>query len=351
MLILGIESSCDETAAAIYETDGPGGRLKSSVVASQLDLHAKFGGVVPELSARAHVERMPGVVSESLSRAEIKMSEINAVAVTHRPGLLSALLCGVSYARGLAIGLGVPLYGVDHVKAHVAAAFLDSASTSSSRPLSLSDLPVLAMVASGGHTVLLTMKSPVEFELIGTTRDDAVGEAFDKVGQLLGLPFPGGPHVEKKSAGGNSEAFRFPIGVIRKAPFDFSFSGLKTAVLYTLAKMSPEDRVARASDIAASFQSAAIRALVSRAVRAVRTFGIRRFVLCGGVAANRTLRTAMNSALVAEGAEFHVPPFAFCGDTAAQVAVGAAHMIAAGAPPAPPDLDADTISELFASSR
>lgn len=345
MLILGIETSCDETSAALFETHPAPGHLLSNVVASQVDLHSKFGGIVPEISARAHVERLPAVVAGALERAARSFKDIDVVAVTHRPGLLSALLCGVSYARGLALALGRPLYAVDHVKAHTAAAFLNVPEADG--PITPKDLPALALVASGGHTLLLKMASPVSFELLGATRDDAVGEAFDKVGHLLGLPFPGGPHVERAAAGGDPAAFKFPIGVIRDAPLDFSFSGLKTSVLYTLAKMPAKERRARTADLAASFQSAAIRALVGRSTVAVRQTGIRTFILCGGVAANKTLRASLRDALAAEGARLCAPPAAFCGDTGAQVAVFGSHLLDSGAPAASDDLDASTTSEVF----
>lgn len=353
MRILGIETSCDETSAAVYDTGAGSGRpagrgtLLSNLVASQVDLHAEFGGVVPELSARAHVERLPAIVKESLEAAGCGFGEIDAIAVTSRPGLLSALLCGVSYAKGLAVGIRRPLYAVDHVKAHVAAAFLNTPAGAGAPLLSEEDLPALALVASGGHTLLLKMSTPVTFELLGCTRDDAVGEAFDKVGQLLDLPFPGGPHVEKAAAEGDPSAFRFPIGTIRGHPLDFSFSGLKTAVLYTMTKMSPKERIARKADLAASFQSAAIRALVDRSIAAARQTGIRSLILCGGVAANRTLRQTLSAALASEGVRFFVPPTVFCGDTAAQVALFGACLAGWGVPPVSDDLDAVTTSELF----
>ncbi len=351
MLILGIETSCDETSAAVYESSSAeSGCLRSNVVASQVDLHAAFGGVVPELSARAHVERLPVVVSESLRLAGLSFSDLDSIAVTARPGLLSALLCGISFAKGLSLALDRPLYAVDHVKAHVAAAFLEFPSASlvesSARPINPGDLPVLALVASGGHTLMARQTSPLDFQLLGTTRDDAVGEAFDKVGQLLGLPFPGGPHVERAAASGDPSAFSFPVGIIRGAPLDFSFSGLKTAVLYALAKMPARERRRRTVDVAASFQRAAIRALSERAVTAVRETGIRSVVLCGGVAANRTLRQTLSSDLAAVGARLFVPPAVFCGDTGAQVAVYGSFLAAAGCPPVQ-DVDASTTSELF----
>ncbi|MBI4178073.1 tRNA (adenosine(37)-N6)-threonylcarbamoyltransferase complex transferase subunit TsaD [bacterium] len=339
MNVLGIETSCDETAVAVYAAP----RLLSSVVASQTNLHAKFGGVVPELSARAHIERLPAVTAEALAGAGCGFGDLGAVAVTVRPGLLSALLCGLSYARGLSMSLGVPLVPVDHVKAHVAAAFLREGND---RPLSAEEMPALALVASGGHTLLIKLSGPLSFELLGTTRDDAVGEAFDKVGQLLGLPFPGGPAVEKAAEGGDPEAFRFPVGKIRGAPLDFSFSGLKTSVLYTLHKIPPAKRRARRADLAASFQSAAIRALTGRAILAVRETGIAKVVLCGGVAANRSLRRAMAAALSAEGADLFVPPMQYCTDSAAQIALMGSALLESGAT-AGPDLDASTTSELF----
>lgn len=344
MIVMGIETSCDETSVALYESP----RLLSNVVASQVELHAKFGGVVPELSARAHIERLPALAAEALEAAGRSFRDIDAIAVTCRPGLLSALLAGVSYARGLSMALDVPLYAVDHVKAHVAAAFLREGND---HPLSVEDLPALALVASGGHTLLLKMTGPVHFELLGTTRDDAVGEAFDKVGQLLGLPFPGGPAVEKMAEAGKADAFRFPVGKIRGSPFDFSFSGLKTAVYYAVAKMTPAEREDRKADVAASFQSAAARSLVERAVAAVDQTGIRHVVLSGGVAANKFLRRKLDEALFAIGARLFVPSMKFCVDSAAMVALYGASMAESGARDMRrhSDFDALTTSELFDS--
>ena len=313
MLFLALETSCDETAAAVF-TDEP--RVLASVVASQTDLHARFGGVVPEVAARAHLQRLLPVIDEALRRAGVGLDQVGAVAVHNTPGLVGALLVGVSAAKMFAVALGVPLLAVNHVEAHVYAALL-----AAGRDI----FPCVGLVVSGGHTALFHCPTALTFELLGTTLDDAAGEAFDKVAAVLGLGFPGGPAVERAAAGGDPAAFRFPRSFLHEVRLDFSFSGLKTAVLYAVRGQDaaapvalPEGRTP--ADVAASFQRAVVDVLVGKARQALRRTGLTRLAVGGGVAANRTFRAALEVMAAEEGVELFVPPPSLCTDNAAMAA-------------------------------
>jgi N6-L-threonylcarbamoyladenine synthase len=314
MHFLAIETSCDETAAAVF-TDEP--RVLANVIASQTDLHARFGGVVPEIAARAHQRQLLPVIDEALSRAGITIRDIGAVAVHNSPGLVGALLVGVSAAKALAVALNVPLIAVNHVHAHVYACRL-----AAGRDI----FPCVGFVVSGGHTVLFHCRSPLEFELLGTTRDDAAGEAFDKVASILGLPFPGGPAIEREGQSGDSTAYRFPRSMLEPGSLDFSFSGLKTAVLYAVRgqnRTQPADPPTgqTRADMAASFQAAVVEVLIRKAQLALRQSGLIVLAVGGGVSANKSLRQALNEMCRAEGVELIVPPMEFCTDNAAMAAL------------------------------
>lgn len=314
MLFLGIETSCDETAAAVF-TDEP--RILSSVIASQTNLHARFGGVVPEVAARAHLQRLLPVLDEALNKAEVRLEQIGCVAVHNTPGLVGALLVGVSAAKMLALVLNVPLVAVNHVHAHVYACRLAAGQDI---------FPCIGLVVSGGHTVLYHCRTALEFERLGGTLDDAAGEAFDKVASLLGLGFPGGPAVEREAAAGDPQAFRFPRSFLQEERLDFSFSGLKTAVLYTLCGQGrtqpaqPPTAQLRA-DLAASFQQAVVDVLAGKARQALQRTGLKRLAVGGGVAANRALRHALEVLAASEGARLFIPPLPLCTDNAAMAAM------------------------------
>jgi N6-L-threonylcarbamoyladenine synthase len=313
MYFLGIETSCDETAAAVF-TDGPA--VLSSIIASQTDLHARFGGVVPEVAARAHLQRLLPVIDEALRQAGLRLEQIGCIAVHHVPGLVGALLVGVSAAKMLALVLEVPLVGVNHVEGHVYACRL-----AAGRDV----FPCVGLVVSGGHTVLFHCRSALDFELLGGTLDDAAGEAFDKVASLLGLGFPGGPAVEREAAAGDPAAVRLPRSFLHDDRLDFSFSGLKTAVLYALAgqdnpRPEPPPPGRRRADLAASFQQAVIDVLVAKSRQALRRTGLSRLAVGGGVAANQALRRALQAMADEEGVELFIPPLALCTDNAAMAA-------------------------------
>jgi N6-L-threonylcarbamoyladenine synthase len=312
--LLGIETSCDETAAAVF-TDEPA--VRASVVASQTDLHARFGGVVPEVAARAHLQRLLPVIDEALQRAGISLKDLGAVAVHHTPGLVGALLVGVSAAKMLAVALGVPLIGVNHVEAHVYACRLAAG---------CDIFPCVGLVISGGHTSLFHCRTPLQLDLLGATLDDAAGEAFDKVASLLGLGFPGGPAVEREAAAGDPKAFRFPRSFLHDERLDFSFSGLKTAVMYAFAgqgqpRPAPPAPGPLRANLAASFQQAVVDVLVAKARLALRRTGLNRLAVGGGVAANRRLRQALEEMAREEKAELFIPPVALCTDNAAMAAL------------------------------
>jgi N6-L-threonylcarbamoyladenine synthase len=314
MLFLGIETSCDETAAAVF-TDGPA--VLASVIASQTDLHARFGGVVPEVAARAHLQRLLPVIDDALRQAGARLDEVGCIAVHNTPGLVGALLVGVSAAKMLAVALGVPLVAVNHIEGHVYACRL-----AAGRDI----FPCVGLVVSGGHTSLFHCRSPLHFELLGATLDDAAGEAFDKVAALLGLGFPGGPAVEREAAAGDPRAVKLPRSFLHEDPLDFSFSGLKTAVLYALGgqnnpRPAPPPPGPRRADLAASFQQAVVDVLVAKARQALRRTGLKRLAVGGGVAANKPFRAALEAMAQEEGAELFIPPLALCTDNAAMAAL------------------------------
>jgi N6-L-threonylcarbamoyladenine synthase len=314
MYFLAIESSCDETAAAVFTEQLS---ILSNIVASQTDLHARFGGVVPEVAARAHLQRLLPVIDEALRQANVRLEQIGCIAVHNTPGLVGALLVGVSCAKMLALTLNVPLISVNHIEAHIYA----------SRLAAGKDIfPCVGLVVSGGHTNLFHCKSPLEFDLLGATIDDAAGEAFDKVASILGLGFPGGPAVEREAAHGNPQAVHFPRAFLHDERLDFSFSGLKTAVLYAvrgkdLSRTHQKLDTGRRADLAASFQQAVVDILVAKSRQTLIITGLRRLAVGGGVAANRCLRAAMEKMVAEQNAELFIPPLKLCTDNAAMAAM------------------------------
>ena len=314
MLFLALETSCDETAAAVFTGDR---EILSNVVASQTDLHAPFNGVVPEIASRAHLRNLLPVVDEAVRRAGVTLADIGCVAVHNTPGLVGALLVGVSAAKMLATALGVPLIGVNHVAGHIYACRL-----AAGRDI----FPCLGLVVSGGNTALFRCADPLSLELLGGTRDDAAGEAFDKVSAILGLGFPGGPNVEREAKLGNPKAFAFPRAFSDDARLEFSFSGLKTAVLYAchgqnIAKASPPPAGRKRADLAASFQAAVVDALTLKCKQALRQTKLTRLAVGGGVSANQSLRAALAAMCEKEGAELIIPPLNLCTDNAAMAAL------------------------------
>jgi N6-L-threonylcarbamoyladenine synthase len=314
LLFLALETSCDETAAAVF-TDEP--RVLSSVVASQADLHARFSGVVPEIAARAHLRNLLPVIDQALQKANITLREIGCVAVHNTPGLVGALLIGVSAAKMLSVALGVPLIAVNHIASHIYACRL-----AAGRDI----FPCVGFVVSGGHTALFHCADALTLRLLGGTRDDAAGEAFDKVAAILGLGFPGGPAVEREAASGDPRAFPFPRSFLNEDRLEFSFSGLKTAVLYTVhgqdvSRAQPPPAGKFRTDVAASFQQAVVDVLVAKCRQALRTTGLNRLAVGGGVTANMALRAALEAMVAAEGAELFIPPLSLCTDNAAMAAL------------------------------
>jgi N6-L-threonylcarbamoyladenine synthase len=302
MIILGIETSCDETSAAVVQN---GRRIFSNVIASQTELHAPFGGVVPELAARRHIEAIGYITDQALTQAGITLEEVDAFAAANGPGLAGALLVGVNYAKGLAFAQKKPIAGVHHIEGHVCANFLNDGALAP---------PFLSLVVSGGHTVLLDVKDYNTYNMLGGTKDDAAGEAFDKVARVLGLPFPGGPQVDKLAREGNPRAVHFPRAKV--GAYEFSFSGLKTAVLqYTMKNPGYNP-----PDVAASFQQAAVDVLTEHTVKAAKNAGYKNIAVAGGVACNRALRAAMEEACNAKDLQLHIPPPVLCTDNAAMIA-------------------------------
>ena len=306
MNVLGIESSCDETSAAIV-VDGR--EIRANVIASQADLHARYGGVVPEVASRKHVERLLPVLQEALDAADMAYGDLDAIAVTNRPGLLGALLVGVSAAKALAYALSRPIVGVHHLEGHVYSNFLAA-------PDLITALPILVSIVSGGHTQIVRMEDHGRYTLLGSTRDDAAGEAFDKGARLLGLPYPGGPNLARLAAQGDPERVPFPRAWLGES-LDFSFSGLKTALRNFLARDGGQTPPA---DIAAGYEIAIVEVLTEKLRRAARQTGIRTVCVAGGVAANRCLQAAMQAMADAEGLQLVMPPPILCTDNAAMIA-------------------------------
>ncbi len=304
--ILAIETSCDDTCAAVL--DGP--RILSNTISSQAEAHARFGGVVPEVASRHHLELVMPVVEDALAQADVSLDEIEAIAVTAGPGLIGALLVGVSSAKAIAAPRRLPLIPVDHLQGHVAANFLEP------DPL---EPPFLCLIASGGHTLLAAVRDHAGHEILGQTLDDAAGEAFDKVARLLGLGYPGGPALEKLAADGDPAAFELPVAMSRDPGLDFSFSGLKTALVYLCRELGPDSIEERRADLAASFQAAAVGQLTAKLDRALRTGEWNAVALGGGVAANGPLREATAALCERRGVELKLAPLPLCTDNAAMI--------------------------------
>ncbi len=306
-LTLAIESSCDETSAAVLV----GGRtVLSNIISTQIPVHQKFGGVVPEIASRKHIVNIMPVIDEALRQAKVELTDIDQIGVTYGPGLVGALLVGVSAAKSLAFSLDVPLVGVNHLEGHIFANFLAHKEL---KP------PFVALVVSGGHTSLVHMKDYNSFSLIGQTRDDAAGEAFDKVARVMGLPYPGGPQIDKLAREGNPEAIDFPQALKEKGNYEFSFSGLKSAVINYLHNAEQKGLVINKADVAASFQKAVVDILVSKAISAVRQAGLDTLVLAGGVAANSSLEACLRQAADKENIQFYYPDRILCTDNAAMI--------------------------------
>jgi N6-L-threonylcarbamoyladenine synthase len=328
--ILAIESSCDETACAVVEGGPAGPIVRSSVIASQVDIHARFGGVVPELASRHHLDALAPVIREAVERAGLELDTLadtlDALAVTDSPGLVGALLVGVQAARGLALATGLPLFGVHHMEAHLFSAFLGDEQRPPER-----FTPHLALLVSGGHTELVHVRGLGDYEILGATRDDAAGEAFDKVAKLLGLSYPGGPIIDRLAADGDPKAVALPRAMLASKDFDFSFAGLKTAVAVHVEREGQPRSRAELCDLCASFQAAVVDVLLAKARRARRERGLERVHIVGGVAANAALRRRFEAAAGEDGFRLVAAPLRYCGDNAAMVAAAAAARVEAGA--------------------
>lgn len=313
VLILGIETSCDETAAAVVEN---GKEVLSNVISSQVALHAEFGGVVPEIASRNHLEKIDEVIRLAVKEAGISMQELTAIAVTVGPGLVGALLVGVSEAKALAFALGKPLVPVHHIEGHIAANFISNPEC---------EPPFVCLVASGGHSHLLLVEDYGKIRIYGRTRDDAAGEAFDKVARAVGLGYPGGPKLEKMAKEGNPHAYHFPTAKMEDAPYDFSFSGVKSAVLNEMNRKKMLGEEVRVADLCASFQENVTEVLSEKAIALCKELHINRLSIAGGVAANGKLREKMEEKAKQEGIEFFCPKLILCTDNAAMIAAAAYH--------------------------
>ncbi len=305
--VLAIETSCDETAAAVVKN---GREVLSNVIFSQMDLHAVYGGVVPEIASRKHIEKINQVIKESLEKSKCSLDDIDAIGVTYGPGLVGALLVGVAEAKAIAFSKNKPLIGVHHIEGHICANYIENINL---------EPPFICMVVSGGHTHLVKVMDYGKYEVIGKTRDDAAGEAFDKIARAIGLGYPGGPKVEKLALEGDEKAITFPKANIDGAPFDFSFSGLKSAVLNYINSAEMKGEVINKSDIAAGFQFAVMQALLSRSLLAVEETGIKKLALAGGVASNSYIRNNFIEACNTKGIEFYYPSPLMCTDNAAMI--------------------------------
>ena len=307
VLILAIESSCDETAAAVVKN---GREVLSNVIYTQIALHTKYGGVVPEIASRKHIEKINQVIEEALKQAEVTLEDITAIAVTYGPGLVGALLVGVSEAKAISFATGIPLVGVHHISGHISANYIEYPEL---------EPPFVCLVASGGHSHLVVVKDYGEYEIIGRTRDDAAGEAFDKVARAIGLGYPGGPKIDKLSKEGNPDAIAFPRAKVAENEYDFSFSGLKSAVLNYLNSCQMKGETVNQADVAASFQKAVIDVLVEHSLHAVKQYGCHKFAIAGGVASNSSLREAFEKECGRRGIAFYHPSPVLCTDNAAMI--------------------------------
>jgi N6-L-threonylcarbamoyladenine synthase len=308
--ILAIESSCDETAAAVLED---GSHILSNVVATQMELHAKYGGVFPEMASRQHILTIYPVVEDALNQAHLSLAELDCIAVTRGPGLAGSLVVGMNMAKALALGSNLPLIGVNHLEGHLYSAWIRIDDT---QPYAPPEFPLIALIVSGGHSSLILMKGHHEYERLGATLDDAAGEAFDKVARLLGLPYPGGPSIQKAAEHGSATAFAFPRARL-EGTWDFSFSGLKTAVLRKVRAFEEEGKILPVNDLAASFQQAVVDALTEKTFMSAEKFGARHILVAGGVSANRALRNAFTSQ---NRFQVHIPPLKYCTDNATMIA-------------------------------
>jgi N6-L-threonylcarbamoyladenine synthase len=307
MNILSIETSCDETSVAIVRD---GRYICTNQIYTQIAIHRKYGGVVPEIASRNHVMKLPYIVDAALEDSGMTFGDIDAIAVANGPGLVGALLIGVSHAKALAYGLGIPLIGVNHIEGHIAANFLEDPAL---------EPPLLALVTSGGHTNLILVRDYQDFDVVGCTRDDAAGEAYDKVARVLGFPYPGGPFMDKAAGEGDPEAIDFPRVTLEKGSYDFSFSGLKSAVLNYVNAQKMKGLPINAQDVAASFQQAVIDVLVQKTMDCAREYQMRQICLAGGVSANSGLRSAMTKACAEQGYSLHYPSLTLCTDNAAMI--------------------------------
>lgn len=316
--ILAIESSCDETAAAVVNN---GREVLSNVISSQIDLHKLYGGVVPEIASRKHIEKINQVIEEALKEAEVTLSDLDAVAVTYGPGLVGALLVGVAEAKAIAYAAGLPLVGVHHIEGHISANYIEHPEL---------EPPFLCLVASGGHTHLVCVKDYGKYEILGRTRDDAAGEAYDKVARAIGLGYPGGPKIDRIAREGNPDAVKFPKANIDGAKYDFSFSGLKSAVLNYINGCKMKGENFDPADIAASFQKAVVEVLVEKSMQAAEDYGMHKFAIAGGVASNTALRSAMEQACTMRGIQFYHPSPIYCTDNAAMIGAAGFYEYLAG---------------------
>lgn len=307
MIVLAIETSCDETSAAVLRD---GREVLSNVISSQIDIHRRFGGVVPEIASRKHIESINNIVQEALDKAGITFQDIELIAVTRGPGLVGALLVGLSTAKALAYGLDVPLIGVNHIQGHVCANFIEHKEL---------EPPFTGLIVSGGHSYLIQANGYTDYELVGRTRDDAAGEAFDKVARAIGLPYPGGPHIDNLAKTGNADAIHFPRVMIDENTYDFSFSGLKTAVLNYLNQAQQKNESLPIEDIAASFQQSVLDVLVDKTFRLAKERKSHKIVIAGGVAANEGLRNMMEERGSKEGIKIYYPSRILCTDNAAMI--------------------------------
>ena len=316
--ILAIESSCDETAAAVVVN---GRDVRSNVISSQIALHTLYGGVVPEIASRKHIEKINQVITEAMEEAEASWEDLDAIAVTYGPGLVGALLVGVAEAKAISYARNLPLIGIHHIEGHISANYIENKEL---------EPPFLCLVVSGGHTHLVKVADYGQYEILGRTRDDAAGEAFDKVARAIGLGYPGGPKIEKVSHEGKPHAMEFPRPKIADGPYDFSFSGLKSAVLNYLNSCQMKNIPIVQADVAASFQKAVTDVLIGNAMRAIDEYGMKKFAIAGGVASNGTLREGMRAACEEKGVTFYHPSPIFCTDNAAMIGAAAYYEYKAG---------------------